>query len=322
MSSNSEDRHVHVFSKSHTVSKGSLLDRSLATLAMNIYTHPLPAYSNVPYLPLHLKELLLSYIARYRLIGLTLDQLQDLLAESNSAIREPSDRIRTTIKQLDLSHSIGSSLSCDELDRSFDFTSLTHLCLAKPGTNISWPSLLALSRNQPDLTHLSLAYWPMASPSLGDSDHVSATLQSLSSLSTTLTKLQYLDLEGCSRWVSILLSDRYNRIDWSGGWKYVRCLNLSQGPMPIGISLEGGQAMENWIQDEVLARQVGDNIDNVRKCVGKLDVPPVRLEHGWSPDNFMIKFLVDRAYERSRIEVSSHATATDAPTGRFRGPGL
>ncbi|KAL8979368.1 MAG: hypothetical protein Q9205_005278 [Flavoplaca limonia] len=290
---------------------------------MNIYTHPLPAHSNVQYLPLHLKELLLTYLARYRLIGLTLDQLQDLLAESNdNATGDPSDRIRTNIKHLDLSHSIGSSLSCDELDRAFAFTSLTHLCLANPGTKISWSSLLTLSRNQPDLTHLSLAYWPMASPSPEDSDRVSATLQSLSSLSSTLTKLQYLDLEGCSEWISILLSDQNHRIDWSGEWKHVQCLNLSQGPMPIAISLEGGQAMENWIQGEVVARQVGDNIDNVRKCVGKLDVPPVRLEHGWSPDNFMIKFLVDRAYERSRMEGSSHATATDAPTGRFRGPGL
>ncbi|KAI4269765.1 MAG: hypothetical protein LQ337_007086 [Flavoplaca oasis] len=289
---------------------------------MNIYTHPLPAHSNVPYLPLHLKELLLTYLARYRLTGLTLDQLQHLLAESNNNTGDPSDRIRTNIKHLDLSHSIGSSISCDELDRSFAFTSLTHLCLANPGTKTSWSSLLILSRNQPHLTHLSLAYWPMASPSPEDDDRVSATLQSLSRLSSTLTKLQYLDLEGCSEWISILLSDRNHRVDWSGGWKHVRCLNLSQGPMPIAISLEGGQPMENWIQGEVLARQIGDDINNVRKYVGKLDVPPIRLEQGWSPDNFMIKFLVDRAYERSRVEGSSHATATDAPTVQFRDPEL
>lgn len=52
----------------------------------------------------------------------------------------------------------------------------------------------------------------------------------------------------------------------------------------------------------------------------ELGVPPIQLEHGWSPNNFMIKFLVDRAYERSQPQGTSQAEvpgAAEALTGRL-----
>lgn len=313
---------IYAFPGSSIVSKGSLLDQSLMTLAKNTHQFPWSANPEVPQLPIHLKELLLSYVATYRDIGVTISELQALLIESDH-IGHFSRCILTRVQHLDLSHSIGSSISCDELSRSFAFTSLTHLCLANPGPKISWSSFLAFTQNLPDLTHLSLAYWPIASTSPGDPGRLSATSRSLACLSRTLTKLQYLDLEGCSEWIPVLISSPDRGADWIGGWKHVYCLNLSQGPMPIGVSLEGGQATEKWVQGEVSARQIGDNIDRIRRYFGGLDVPPIQLEHGWSPDNFMIKFLVDRAYERSQPEGTSQADVpgtAEAPTGRLLEP--
>ncbi|KAL8646615.1 MAG: hypothetical protein Q9226_006782 [Calogaya cf. arnoldii] len=305
---------IHAFPGCNTISRGPLLDKSLTTLAKNIYQSPAAfAGSELSHLPIHLKELLLGYIATHRRIGVTIGELQTLLIESNDNEDIPA-RIVTSIRHLDLSHSIGSSISCDELSNSFAFTSLTHLCLAKPGPEISWSSLLTFVQHLPDLTHLSLAYWPIAGTISPEGSSRLKNMKSISTLSRSLTKMQYLDLEGCWDWIPVLVSDD---VDWVGDWKNVECLNLSQGPMPIGVSLEGGTETDKWIDHEVKARQIGDVIDLWRK-IGKLDVRPIKVEHGWSPDNFMIKFLVDRAHERSQFGIRTHLPGTvENRTGRL-----
>ncbi|KAL8852730.1 MAG: hypothetical protein Q9221_002360 [Calogaya cf. arnoldii] len=319
MSQNPAQRPIYAFPGCNTIPKGSLLDKSLTTLAKNIYQSPAAfAGSELPHLPIHLKELLLSYIATHRRIGVTIASLQELLTESNDNENFPA-RIVTGIRHLDLSHSIGSSISCDGLSNSFAFTSLTHLCLAKPGPEISWSSFLASAQHLPDLTHLSLAYWPIAGTISPEGPCRLKTMKSLSTLSRFLTKLRYLDLEGCWDWIPVLISDD---VDWVGDWKDVECLNLSQGPMPIGVSLEGGTETDKWIDREVKARQIGYVIDLWRK-IGKLDVSPTQVEHGWSPDNCMIKLLVDRAYERSQFGIRSHLPGTaENRAGRLLEPDL
>ncbi|KAI4103523.1 MAG: hypothetical protein LQ339_004248 [Xanthoria mediterranea] len=322
MCQNSAHSSIYAFPGPSTVSRGSLLDRYLTTLAKNPHIFPWTASSAFAHLPTHLKELLLSYVATHRVIRVTIRELRALLAETGH-VGDFSACISTRVRHLDLSHSIGSSISCDELSRSFAFTSLTHLCLANPGPGISWSAFVAFAQNVPDLTHLSLAYWPLANTSPRDHSRWSATLRSLSCLSRSLTKLQYLDLEGCSDWITVLISGPVRAVDWVVGWKHVCRLNLSQGPMPIGVSLEGGPATEKWIQGEVSARQIGDAIDRIRRCLGSLDVPPIQVEHGWSPNNFMIKFLVDRAYERREPEGTSQAAlmgAAEVSTGPLLEP--
>lgn len=105
---------------------------------------------------------------------------------------------------------------------------LTHLCLSHPAPSVLWQDLLGLSKQTPQLTHLSLAYWPWPTltPNLatamvsnshgpdvtaGGSDYYSAMDQSLNEpasllrqLSGNLLCLQWLDVEGCSDWTPAL----------------------------------------------------------------------------------------------------------------------
>ena len=79
----------------------------------------------------------------------------------------------------------------------------------------------------------------------------------------------------------------------------MRSLNVSQGPIPLEVSLEGGSLTEKWIQAKVSARQIGDAINRIRREHRMPDSPPIQLEHGPEKSNFMIDFLLIKAYERS-----------------------
>ncbi|KAK3712264.1 hypothetical protein LTR37_009126 [Vermiconidia calcicola] len=104
------------------------------------------------------------------------------------------------------------------------FSNLTHLCLSHPASNIYWRDLLALVKHTPQITHLSLAYWPRPtltpnlatatvisqnSPGIaaGGSHYYSALDRDMSEpasllrqLSSHLLCLHWLDLEGCQEW--------------------------------------------------------------------------------------------------------------------------
>lgn len=158
------------------------------------------------------------------------------------------------------------------------FSQLTHLSLSHPPAGIFWRDLLLLTKHTPSLTHLSLAYWPRPTltPNLvtttvisqhgpdvtaGGSHFYSALDEDLSEpasvlrqLSTNLLYLQWLDLEGCTEWVSALAShgssqaaDTSEISDSTGDpwsrqsalpsmftttWKNVTTIRVGQGWMP------------------------------------------------------------------------------------------
>ncbi|WPH03203.1 Hypothetical protein R9X50_00608000 [Acrodontium crateriforme] len=108
------------------------------------------------------------------------------------------------------------------------FANLTHLCLSHPAPTASWRDLLALAKHIPQVTHLSLAYWPrptltpnlatttVSSPNRSDvtaggSNYYSAIDNDLTEpsmllrqLSGKFLRIQWLDLEGCAEWMPAL----------------------------------------------------------------------------------------------------------------------
>ncbi|KAF2482690.1 hypothetical protein BDY17DRAFT_346736 [Neohortaea acidophila] len=108
------------------------------------------------------------------------------------------------------------------------FANLTHLCLSHPNPTVSWRDLLHLSKSIPQITHLSLAYWPRPTltPNLSTTivasqhspdvtaggshyysnldDDLSEPTSLLRQLSTHLLCLQWLDVEGCEDWAPAL----------------------------------------------------------------------------------------------------------------------
>lgn len=126
------------------------------------------------------------------------------------------------------------------------FSNLTHLCLSHPVATISWRDLIAFSRHIPQVTHLSLAYWPRPTltPNLStttvssqhspdvtaggshfysdldqDLDEPASLLRQLSS---NLLCLQWMDLEGCEEWIPAMgklatySADRHTDDEWVG----------------------------------------------------------------------------------------------------------
>ncbi|KAI4177188.1 MAG: hypothetical protein LQ343_000671 [Gyalolechia ehrenbergii] len=296
MSFNVIERSIYTFPDTQAVLRGSLLDCSLVAIARDFDIETASSLSAINDLPIHLKEYLLSYIAAFRSEGITIGELRAIFANADNEDALP-DKIAVDIDYLDLSHSIGSSISFEDLTRSFTFPFLTHLCLAHPGTEaFSWPAFLTFAEKIPHLTHLSLAYWPLPKAVTAASD---LALHSLRRLSKALTKLQYLDVEGCNIQLLAPIYGLDRGPDWTGGWMHLHSLNLSQGPMPLGVQIEGGPETEAWIQGEVLARQVEDSINHIRKKHETPNPPhTLHVEHGPSANNFMISFLIDKAYGR------------------------
>ena len=296
MSSNFDNNFVYAFPATPIIPPASLLDQSLITLARIINTETITSISANASFPLHLKEHLLSYIVAYRPPGLTAPDLQALVADPDH-IQDSLDRSLSEIRRLDLSRSIGSRISFGDLSQTCIFPSLTHLCLAHPGPEISWSSLIAFAEEVPSLTHLSLAYWPMPERTTQKPYGLLSASLYLRRLSETLTRLKYLDIEGCNDWRAALAFGPDDGIDWTGPWKLVNSLNLSQGPMPLEVSLEGGLETEEWIRREVLAKRIEAYINNVRKKNGWPDALPIHVEHGWGSENFILQYTVDKAYE-------------------------
>lgn len=127
------------------------------------------------------------------------------------------------------------------------FSSLTHLSLSHPPPTILWKDLLSFTKHTPQLTHLSLAFWPRPTltPNLatttvssqhspdvraGGSHFYSGMDQDMSEpasllrqLSNNLLRLQWLDLEGCTEWIPALASlaaptDPMNSISETDAW--------------------------------------------------------------------------------------------------------
>lgn len=99
--------------------------------------------------------------------------------------------------------------------------------------------------------------------------------------------------------ISAALSGTDRCPDWIGGWRHVHSLNVSQDPMPLGVTIEGGSKPEAWILGEALARYVEESINGVWERHGMTDILLLRMEHGWSVEKMMLRFLVNKRYERS-----------------------
>lgn len=280
----------------------SLVDLSLKSITRTLNNESLECFPEASNLPIRLKQLLLKYIAAYRTRGVTADELQTFLGMGN---KDECYLASSQIRDLDLSGSIGSSLTFDELNVSrttpSDLVSLTHLCLARPGADVSWPSFLCFAIAIPSLTHLSLAYWPKpsanTSTSLTETSSPNSTL-ALYRLSESFKNLQYLDVEGCSDWVPEL--GIQGGADWASNWQKVHSVNFSQGSMPIEVQFEGGPETETWLQREFQARQVEEFINGMRKSHGRLDIPPLRVERGWNPQNTFLRIMIEMAWDKVR----------------------
>jgi len=129
------------------------------------------------------------------------------------------------LESWDVEDTLEAALAAPPVSR---FANLTHLSLSHPPSTVLWQDLLSLSKHIPQVTHLSLAYWPRPTltPHLAtttvssqyspevraggthyysgmDQDfHEAASL--LRQLSCTLLCLQWLDLEGCAEWMPAL----------------------------------------------------------------------------------------------------------------------
>ncbi|KAI9754998.1 MAG: hypothetical protein M4579_004472 [Chaenotheca gracillima] len=144
------------------------------------------------------------------------------------------------------------------------FPCLTHLSLSHPSPSASWSRLLDVTPHLVTLTHLSLAYWPppyltpnsktattssrySGSISFSGSDYYAEYEGDWSEAAGVLWRfsratycLKWLDLEGCGQWANALewqgaggyAAWEPSGADWTGGWRGVETVVVSQGPLP------------------------------------------------------------------------------------------
>lgn len=199
-------------------------------------------------IPLRLRLRLLSYIAFYgpvvdvtSLQALTQGPEETIHLDLGGLAGHAPLALKKLCKVFEMDKLLGSNLGSDNILDSWDvdeslapalhtsrFSHLAHLCLSHPPSNVSWRDLLAMTKHVPQLTHLSLAYWPRPTltPNLATStvsslrapdvhaggshyysglDHdYSEAAALLRQLSNTLLCLQWLDLEGCGEWAPAL----------------------------------------------------------------------------------------------------------------------
>jgi hypothetical protein len=166
-----------------------LQDMCLRSIAHNWEFYKEYEKNNLADIPAALRILLLSNIALYGPEeGVGFEGLRDLLLHPAETIDVDTREDNDGFHRLDLSGSIGRSVSLkqllgllqkpaqpaeDESEESWEESisqplgaivpNLTHLSLSHPPPTVSWKNLLSLAKHLPTLTHLSLAYWPVPS---------------------------------------------------------------------------------------------------------------------------------------------------------------
>lgn len=230
----------------------SLTHITLKTIAESWDLFDEDDYPTLIEIPLRLRLRLLSYIAFYGppidALGLqallqgserieALD-LTSLLGHANLTLKKVTKALARP-EQVDDSQpkeTIAESWDAEEtfeqsLRPAFSINRaahITHLCLSHPGPHTSWRDLLVFTKTTPQVTHLSLPYWPWPSrtPNLATttvssqhSPEVTASASSyyaaldqdfeepisvLRQLSSYLLCLQWLDIEGCQQWAPAL----------------------------------------------------------------------------------------------------------------------
>lgn len=134
------------------------------------------------------------------------------------------------------------------------FENLRYLSLAQPApAAANWASLLSLLSNLATLTHLSLAHWPVPTLSMSTATkrhsltsstrysssseaNMSEAAMVLGKLSRMTYCLEWLDLEGCTDWLSALcwneIGEKTLGPEWNGSWRGVSWLGLGPGWTP------------------------------------------------------------------------------------------
>lgn len=234
-------------------SSTSLLHQTLKNLAFDIGWHLEYDHVYLSVLPEELKELLLSYIASYGPKGEFANQGISILFADDLASGLPNATGAEGVTRLDLGSSIGHAESIKQLEKlwlvkhsaekhgpegnalpeswdvdvspkmlvsNLQFPNLTKLSLAYPGPKVSWGDLLSFSKHLGQLTHLSLAGWPIphfAASSAGDKTPTSIASNEdvmdiydegqyiLRLLARETASLTYLSLADCHSWYKMLM---------------------------------------------------------------------------------------------------------------------
>lgn len=168
-------------------------------------------------------QLDLAGLIGYR--GLTLRKIQKFLEQDQDVGTQTNEE--TVLDSWDADDSLEAAIQPPPPGR---FSQLAHLSLSHPNPKgASWKDLLSLTKHTPQVTHLSLAYWPRPTltPNLSTATVSTPTRQEVSAggsnyystldsdmeepaslirqLSGNLLCLEWLDLEGCSDWLPALL---------------------------------------------------------------------------------------------------------------------
>ena len=162
----------------------SLIHITLKTIAKSWDSIEEEDYPALPEIPLRLRLKLISYIDFYG-PPLDLGELQALLQGSEDIqhldlaglVGHGGLTLKKIMRLLDRRTEMAPSNPEETIAESWDanesfeaalrptlqisrFSQLTHLCLSHPAPSVLWRDLLALSKATPQVTHLSLAYWP------------------------------------------------------------------------------------------------------------------------------------------------------------------
>ncbi|KAG6001622.1 hypothetical protein E4U21_004001 [Claviceps maximensis] len=305
---------------------GSLIAITLKSLAVDWDIHRVYNQYHLYSIPSHLKSALIRYVGLSSEDGISLIDLRTILLppECDYKVDELDNQAsaNSEVTCLDLSGSIGRSLTLKdichllfshfkadadvgELQDSWEaadispspprllLPNLTHLCLAlnaQGKRDVSWKQLLTLSSKLPNVTHLSLAYWPepclvprakssTVSSSYGHKitfatlyshglDHDwSEALLVLRMLSNHFYKLEFLDLTGCAPWFEALQrKDGHDFIDWSGSWGKVAVLRLCVGWKPGAAAISSDRTAHTKAVDT--AKAVERHIRSMRAGKG------------------------------------------------------
>ncbi|KAF2673607.1 hypothetical protein BT63DRAFT_451663 [Microthyrium microscopicum] len=285
--------------------------------------------------------------------NLTLQNLSNFLSEPDDAIYQIDDSEDPESVEQDYQIEDSDNLSWEEqADReewyplqngleTVAFVHLTHLSLADAGKFASWKDLLNLAPKLFKITHLSLAHWPTPSMTpnstkqfietshgiipAGGTDNYSVTRGDWAEAANILRRfsemtrsLEWLDLQGCERWVPALIfredqdyDEAWNGQDyyiqsgpnWNGGWSRVTYLNLSQDWIPSTLD-DVKSITPGAIQDELMVyvKRLKEQRKESETEERKLDDQGNPVEDLTAPHNVDYQFWPLAEHECRKVE--------------------
>lgn len=230
------------------------------------------------------------------------------------------------------------------LDEGLRFNKLRLLSLAHPNpSSVSWDSLLRLLSRLSTITHLSLAHWP--APFRGSARHRPAKFKLSEETSAILRQLsrftyclKWLDVEGCSDWISALTWEGHSSHsypgrqgstgpEWNGAWRDIQWVNLAPGWNLVDQASWNGRPLDLPINTKTSISAPDFKID-------PLAVPAYSTPKDFGAGRYLnldaedeeLLFLRQRAFIRYHKTVESwynqtcEARSTYAEIRQIRGP--